>query len=78
MEIFNQEEECKEGEKHVVYLMLQKFSSPKRTTRVDTNLENGAFHKGNEVHSMIYRKEENCLQFSLPVWNFFHPAEIFQ
>ena len=41
---------------------------PKEETRMDTN---GAFHKDNEVHSMIYRNEENCLQFSLPVWRFF-------
>lgn len=71
MEIFNQENEFKEGEKHIAFLLLQKFNSPMRKTRIDTNLENGAFHKGNEVHSMIYRNEENCLQFSLPVWHFF-------
>lgn len=78
MEIFNQEEECKQGEKHVVFLVLGKFNSPKRKIRIETNLENGAFHKGNEVHSMIYRNEENCLQFSLPIWHFFHLPEIFQ
>lgn len=78
MEIINQgEEEHKGREKHVVFLVLQKFNSPKRNTRIDINSENGAIHKDNEVHSMIYRNEENCLQFSLPVWLSFYLPEIF-
>lgn len=76
MEIFN--EDCKGGEKHVAFLVLQKFNSPKWETRMDTNSENGAFHKDNKVHSMIYRNEENCLQFSLPVWRVFHLPEMFE
>lgn len=66
MEIFNQESEHEEGWKHVLLPELQKFNSPKRKT----NSENGSFHK-DEVHSMMYRSEGNCLHFSLPVWRFF-------
>lgn len=70
------EQERKGREKHVEFLPLQKFSSPKRNRRMDTNSENEAFHKDNASHTRIYRNEGNCKQFSLPVCLSFHLSEI--
>lgn len=77
MEIFNQEEECKGGEKHVVFLVLQKFKNPKKKQEWTQIQKMEPFIKIMRCIQWFTEMRKIAYNFLCQFEGFFHLPEIF-